>query len=68
MEYIIEFEKGVYYAGWEGDPGRTLKIENAMTFKTDKMANKILQRELENNPHRKFVNAKVIEKANAKSL
>jgi hypothetical protein len=28
--YIIEFEKGVYYAGWDGDPGRTLKIENAI--------------------------------------
>jgi len=57
--YIIEFEKGVYYAGWDGDPGRTLKIENAMTFKTIKMAEIIMQRELENNPHRKFENAKV---------
>lgn len=60
MNYIIEFEDGVYYAGWEGDPGRTLKKENAMTFKTERMANKILKRELENNPHRKYVNAKVI--------
>ncbi|MGD9697527.1 hypothetical protein [Acinetobacter sp.] len=66
--FVIEFEKGVYYAGWEGDPGRTLKIENAKMFKTEKTANKILQRELKNNPHRKFANAKVIEKASAESV
>ena len=32
MEYVVELEKGCWIAGWEGDPGRTLKIENAKRF------------------------------------
>ena len=59
--YIIEFEEGVYYAGWDGDPGRTLKLGNAMIFETKRLAEKILKRELENNAHRNYRNAKVIE-------
>ena len=30
--YLVELEKGVFIADWEGDPGRTLKIENAQKF------------------------------------
>ncbi len=60
VRYIIEFEEGVYYAGWDGDPGRTLKLENAMIFETKRLAEKILERELENNPHRKYKNSKLI--------
>ena len=33
MSYIIELEKGVFIADIEGDPGRTLKKENAERFR-----------------------------------
>lgn len=36
--YLVELEKGVWLAEWEGDPGRTLDIENAKQFKTGKGA------------------------------
>jgi len=32
MKYIAELEKGVWIAPWSGDPGRTLKKENAKIF------------------------------------
>jgi acyl carrier protein len=31
--FVVELEKGVWVAPWIGDPGRTLKIENAKRFK-----------------------------------
>lgn len=31
--YIVELEKGVWLADWEGDPGRTLNKENAKQYK-----------------------------------
>ena len=31
--YVIELEKGVWFASGEGDPSRTLKIENAKYYK-----------------------------------
>jgi len=40
--YIIELEKGIWLAPWEGDPGRTLKKENARRFRTKKEANRML--------------------------
>ena len=30
--YIVELEKGVWVSGQDGDPGRTLKLENAKQF------------------------------------
>jgi len=32
MMYVVELEKGVWVAPWDGDPGRTLVIKNAKTF------------------------------------
>lgn len=32
--YIVELEKGVYLAPWDGDPGRTLDYNKAKVFKT----------------------------------
>lgn len=31
--FVVELEKGVWIAPWIGDPGRTLKIENAKQYK-----------------------------------
>ena len=31
--YVLELEKGVWFTSGEGDPARTLKIENAKKFK-----------------------------------
>lgn len=36
--YIVELEKGVWLAPWQGDPGRTLKIENAKQYKRENWA------------------------------
>lgn len=44
MEFIVELEEGVYLATWSGDPGRTLKIENAQVFVRDKDADNALVR------------------------
>ena len=30
--YIVELEKGVWLADWEGDPGRTVIRKNALQF------------------------------------
>ena len=32
LGYVVELEPGVWIAPWEGDPGRTLKLENAERF------------------------------------
>ena len=32
--YIVELEKGVWAANWDGDPGRTIVQGNAKQFKT----------------------------------
>ncbi len=32
MKWIVELEKDVWIAPWDGDPGRTLKKENAEVF------------------------------------
>ena len=31
--YVLELSKGVWFADGEGDPARTLKIENAKKYK-----------------------------------
>ena len=41
--YIVELEKGVWIANWEGDPGRTLKKENESIFQSKAGANRNLK-------------------------
>ena len=64
MEYIVELEKGVYIAPWKGDPGRTLKIQNARIFKSKELAhlgifNALTYRKF-NDPKIKEINEEVI--------
>lgn len=60
--FIIEFEEGVYSADWEGDPGRTLKKENAQRFDCNKKAKIALADILQEiKTFRQFPNAKIIE-------
>lgn len=33
-EYIVQLEQGCWIADWDGDPGRTIKIDNAERFST----------------------------------
>ena len=40
--YIVQLEPGVWVAPWEGDPGRTVRIENAKRFRSEKIANEAL--------------------------
>ena len=35
-QFIVELEKGVFLANWEGDQGRTLKFDSAKKFKNRK--------------------------------
>ena len=43
-EIIVMLERGVWLANWEGDPARTLKIDNAKRFKTKKAASAALKK------------------------
>ena len=40
--YIVKLEEGVWLAPWEGNPGRTLKIENATKYYIRENAEKAL--------------------------
>lgn len=54
---IIELEKNVFLAPWEGDPGRTKKLDNARQFHSEITAKKYLTLARK---YRKFDNAKLI--------
>lgn len=53
---IVELEKGVWLAAWQGDPGRTLDIRSAKNFKTYKAAEFAL---MGARNYRPFANAKI---------
>jgi len=58
--YIIVYENGVYATDGEGDPARTLKINNAQLFYSEAIAQKELDKRLDEiKGFRKFPNAKV---------
>ena len=53
--FVIKFEnQDCWIAPWEGDPGRTLKMENAKQYKNELVAEKSLHEITKNNPHRKM--------------
>ena len=55
--WVVKFENGdspFWLADWEGDPGRTLKIENAKRFVNFISADKARLEAEKNNPHRKL--------------
>lgn len=59
--YVIEFEQGVYATSGEGDPARTLKLENALRFSIEREAEKFLSRTIKRvQSFRKFTNPKVL--------
>lgn len=60
MEFVIEFETGVYMADWVGDPGRTLDIENAAIFEKREEAEKALRESIKEFPEREWSNPLVI--------
>jgi hypothetical protein len=55
--YIVQLEPGVWLAPWEGDPGRTLVMQNAKVWKRKTKAQKRLRKARELRP---FDNARVI--------
>ena len=57
-KYIVELEKGVWIAGWRGDPGRTLDISHAKRFWQKRLAENALKRARR---YRPFLDAKIIE-------
>jgi len=54
--YIVELEENVWLAPWQGDPGRTLKIENAKQYQYKKNAEYELEMARK---YRPFLNAKI---------
>jgi len=54
--YIVELEKGVYIAPWDGDPGRTIILNNAKGFYKEKYAKEAL---VTAQTYRPFNNAKI---------
>ena len=55
--FVVEFKNGIHpfwLADWEGDPGRTLRIENAIHFKCILKAEMALAKAKADNPHRKL--------------
>ncbi len=59
--YIIQFETGVYSTAGDGDPARTLKLENAERFSCNIVARTKLDSILNNiKPFRKLPNAQVM--------
>ena len=55
--YIVELESGVYLAGWEGDPGRTLIKDSALRFNSWRSAKLAVKRALR---YREFKNIMVV--------
>lgn len=56
--YIVELRKGVWLADWDGDPPRTLDIENAKQFKSERGAKISLSR---SRKYRRFKKSRVVE-------
>ena len=64
--YIVQLEKGVYIAPWEGDPGRTVIKQHAKQFKTEKEG---IQALIEAKKYRPFLQGMVISlEEHAKAL
>lgn len=49
-KYIAELEPGVWVAPWAGDPGRTIKRENAKRFRTRPAAKAAITRAQKTRP------------------
>lgn len=56
---IVELETGIYLAYWDGDPGRTLKKQNARRFTSNQAALKALDA-ARRSSGRAFVRATVV--------
>lgn len=56
---IVELETGIYLADWDGDPGRTLKKQNARRFTSNQAALKALDA-ARRSSGRAFVRATVV--------
>lgn len=56
IRWVVEIQDGVWIADWDGDPGRTLKEENAKRFFLKSDAEKALT---EARKYRPFKNAKI---------
>ena len=58
-KYVVQSSNGgdpYWLAGWSGDPGRTLCIENAKVFNSEKSAQNAIAKTITENPHRNFRN------------
>ncbi len=48
--WVVELEPGLWIAPWEGDPGRTLRIDNASRFRSRATAEAALERARRHRP------------------
>ena len=58
--YVVELQENCWLADVNGDPGRTVLLENAQNFKSKSKAEKALQKAKIDNPYRKFTTARVV--------
>jgi exoribonuclease R len=49
-----------WLADWEGDPGRTLVLNNAKTFKTNESGKRALKKATKQNKHRDLTRGQVV--------
>jgi len=57
-KWIVELEKMVWLAPWDGDPGRTCSLEGAMRLSSRAKADRELSRARKYHP---FERAKIVE-------
>ena len=59
--YIIQLARTSWVADWEGDPGRTLVLQNAKIFSHKSIAERTLKGLSKRYEHRDFNKARIIE-------
>lgn len=59
--YIIQLTETSWIADWEGDPGRTLKLQSAKIFDTKASAERFLKKSRKKNEHRDFSKSEIAE-------
>lgn len=58
MKFVVELQKMVWLAPWDGNPGRTCELAGAMRLSTKKKAERELERARKYHP---FERARIVE-------
>ena len=61
MKFIIQLSETSWIADWEGDPGRTLKLQNAQLFNSHDSAKRKLVKSKRKYYNRDFSKANIVK-------